>query len=69
MTERTSTLPQRMAVENMYKALGKSTMGIRDMTFNQASKAIDDCKKEIAKKGFPKPRVDGDGLSDDPAEW
>ena len=69
MGDRPSTLPQRMAVENMYKALGKSTVGIRNMTFSQASKAIDDCKKEIAAKGFHKPRVDTDGLSDDPGCW
>lgn len=69
MGEREATLPQRMAVENMYKALGKSTVGIRNMTFKEASDAIQACKKQIADKGFPKPRIDEDGLSDDPAEW
>ena len=48
-----ATFKQRMALDNMYSALGWSTKGIRDMTIVEASEAIDKTKKHINEHGFP----------------
>ena len=53
----------------MYTALGRSVVGIRDMTVEEASRAIDEAKKEIAAKGFHNANKTDDGLGDDPANW
>ena len=64
-----ATFNQRMALSNMYAAMGKSTKGIRDMTVEEASRAIDAAKKEIDAKGFRRAVTDNDGLPDDCADW
>jgi len=64
-----ATFKQRTALFNMYSATGRSVVGIRDMAMDEASRAIDEVKKEIAAKGFKKTNTTSDGLGDDPAEW
>ena len=54
LMNRPSTLNQRMALFNMHAALGWDLKGIRDMSFEEASKAIDKASKHIDKSGFPK---------------
>jgi hypothetical protein len=61
--QRPSTLSQRMALFNMYTALRWDLKGIRDMSFEEASKAIDKASKHIDKSGFPK-RIEKDEQED-----
>ena len=66
-----ATFKQRMALTNMHNALGWSTVGIRDMTIAEASKAIDKAKKHIDENGFPQREnrnSNPDGFGDD-AGW
>ncbi|HUS99512.1 MAG TPA: hypothetical protein VMY59_04245 [Candidatus Thermoplasmatota archaeon] len=53
MSDSQSTLKQRIALENMHRALGWSMAGVRDMTKAEASAAIDKAKKHIDEHGFP----------------
>ena len=48
-----STFGQRRAIFNMRSALGEDVRGIKFLSFDQASKEIDQLKKRIAKDGFP----------------
>ena len=58
-----ATFNQRKALHNMYTALGRSTTGIRDMTFEEASTAIDETQKYIKENGFPKDEpIESDGF-------
>lgn len=47
-----ATLKQRMSLVRMRNVLGKSIVGIRDLTIEQASKEISELIKEIEDKGF-----------------
>jgi hypothetical protein len=64
-----ATFNQRRALFNMHSALGWTVKGIRDMSFEQASAAIDKAKKAIQEKGFARKNDGGDGLGDDCGEW
>jgi hypothetical protein len=48
-----STFNQRKALFNMYSALGWDLKGIREMTKEQASAAIQEAQKYIDEHGFP----------------
>jgi hypothetical protein len=54
-----ATFNQRRALFNMRTALGQDVRGIRNMTFEQASAAIDEAQKEIDTNGFPKNNLPG----------
>jgi hypothetical protein len=47
-----ATFNQRRALHNMHTALEWDLHGIRGMTFEQASEAIDKAKAEFVKRGF-----------------
>jgi ABC-type tungstate transport system permease subunit len=47
-----ATFNQRRALFNMHTYLGWDCKGIRDMTFEEASAAIDKAKAEFVKRGF-----------------
>lgn len=48
-----ATFNQRRALFNMRSALGQDVRGIRNMTFEEASAAIEKAQKEIDEQGFP----------------
>lgn len=52
---RDSTVNQRVALSNMWQALGwrDKLRTLHDLNFEQASKEIDYAKKYIAENGFP----------------
>jgi hypothetical protein len=47
-----ATFNQRRALFNMRRALKWDLVGIRDMTFEEASEAIKECKEEFIRRGF-----------------
>lgn len=53
-----ATFSQRKALFNMHTALGWPVKGIRDMTKEEASKAIDKAKQHINKHGWPRRKED-----------
>jgi hypothetical protein len=49
-----ATFAQRKSLYKMHAALGWELKGIRDMTIEEASIAIDKAKKYIRENGFPR---------------
>lgn len=49
-----ASFKQRMALSNMYTALGWSLKDIRNMNVREANEAIDRAKQFIKENGFPR---------------
>jgi hypothetical protein len=59
--KRPATFNQRRALFNMHRALGWDLRGIRDMSFEEASAAIDKAKEAIGLHGIINNNCDGGG--------